>query len=243
MLDPRIVDRKTIVIAGGSRGIGKAILVKFASAGFNAIVCSRNLDNLQALQTEFQQHYPDAHLSICAADLSQKSETQRLAQCIRNTGWQVDVLVNNVGVFVPGQICDEPDGNLEFMIQTNLYSAYYLTRELIGSFLERREGHIFNICSIASVVPYPKGSSYCISKFALLGMSKVLREELKPHNIKVTAILPSATLTDSWQGTDLPVDRFIQAQDVANLIYACYALSPQCVPEEIVLRPQAGDIL
>jgi short-subunit dehydrogenase len=235
--------KKTIVITGSSKGIGRAILEKFAAEGFVAIACSRNPQHLETLQAKFQQRYPGSELQVLAADLSQRSETFRFAEFVRATGLAVDVLVNNVGLFIPGQICDEPDGNLELMMQTNLYSAYDLTRALMDQFLQRKQGHIFNICSIASLMPYPKGSSYCITKFALLGFSKVLREELKPHNVKVTAILPSATLTDSWQGTDIPSDRFIRAEDVADMVYACHALSPQCVPEEILLRPQAGDIL
>lgn len=231
--------QKAIVISGGSKGIGKAILTKFANEGLIPIICSRNLVNLEDLK----EQYPETSLCCFAADLSQKTEVQKFAQFVKETGLDVEVLVNNVGLFVPGQICDEPEGNLELMMQTNVYSAYYLTRALIHPLIQQKRGHIFNICSIASLIPYPKGSSYTITKFALLGLSKVLREELKPHNIKVTAVLPSATLTDSWQGTDIPVDRFIKPEDVADLLYACYSLSPYCVPEEIILRPQGGDIM
>ncbi|MEA5532466.1 SDR family oxidoreductase [Crocosphaera sp. XPORK-15E] len=233
------MEKKAIVITGGSKGIGRAILEKFVSEGFIPLICSRNPEHLETLKTQ----YPQIKLHCFLADLSQKSEVKRFAQFIRDTGLTIDVLVNNVGLFIPGQICDEPEGNLELMMQTNLYSAYYLTRELIDPFIKQKQGHIFNMCSVASIIPYPKGSSYTITKFALLGFSKVLREELKPHNIKVTAILPSATITDSWQGTDLPLERFIQPEDVADLVYACYGLSPYCVPEEILLRPQAGDII
>jgi short-subunit dehydrogenase len=108
--------------------------------------------------------------------------------------------------------------------------------------ISRRKGHIFMMCSTASITPYTNGGSYCISKFALLGMSRVLREELKPHSVKVTALLPGATLTNSWAGTDLPEDRFLKAEDVANSAWAAYALSASAVIEEILIRPQLGDI-
>src|SRR6478736_764760 len=99
------------------------------------------------------------------------------------------------------------------MITTNLYSAYHLSRALIGSMIERKRGYIFNICSTASITPYINGGSYCVSKYALYGMTKVLREELKEFNIKVTAVLPGATKTDSWEGVELPDDRFIKPED------------------------------
>ncbi|MBT1712581.1 SDR family oxidoreductase, partial [Fulvivirgaceae bacterium PWU5] len=91
---------------------------------------------------------------------------------------------NNTGFFVPGEIASEPDGTLESMINANLYSAYYTTRGLVQIMKERRSGHIFNICSIASIKAYSNGGSYAISKFALLGLSKCLREELKQDNIR-----------------------------------------------------------
>jgi short-subunit dehydrogenase len=108
--------------------------------------------------------------------------------------------------------------------------------------MEAKKGHIFTICSTASIMAYPNGGSYCISKFALYGMTKVLREEMKPHNVKVTAVLPGATFTDSWKGVDLPEERFIDSMDIAESIWATYSLSPRAVVEEILIRPQLGDL-
>jgi hypothetical protein len=89
---------------------------------------------------------------------------------------------------------------------------------------------------------YPQGGSYSISKYALLGFSKSLREELKSYNIKVTAVMPGATLTDSWKDSELPEERFIPAEDIASIIYNTTLLSDRTVVEDIIIRPQAGDI-
>jgi short-subunit dehydrogenase len=105
-----------------------------------------------------------------------------------------------------------------------------------------KSGHIFNMCSIASIKAYANGGSYAISKFALLGFSKCLREELKSFGIRVTAILPGATMTASWDGIDLPESRFMKVEDVADSVYAAYSLSTRSVVEEIIIRPQLGDI-
>jgi short-subunit dehydrogenase len=150
------------------------------------------------------------------------------------------VLVNNAGYFVPGSVLDEPSGTLESMIETNLYSAYYTTRGLSNQI--KTGGHIFNMCSIASIKAYPNGGSYAISKFALLGFSKVLREELKPAGVRVTAILPGATKTDSWAGSTLPDSRFMKPEDVAEAVFSAWSLSPHSVVEELLIRPQLGDI-
>src|SRR5687767_6041283 len=154
----------------------------------------------------------------------------------------VDVLVNNAGYFIPGEITTEPEGTLESMINANLYSAYYTIRGLISSMKKMKAGHVFNICSIASIKAYANGGSYAISKFAMLGFSKCLREELKTDNIRVTAVMPGATRTRSWEGVDLPDERFMKIEDIAETIFSAYSLSGRSVVEEIIIRPQLGDI-
>ena len=143
---------------------------------------------------------------------------------------------------MPGQIQNEEDGVLESQIEANLYSAYHLTKAILPDMQKCNSGHIFTICSTASITAYTAGGSYCISKFALLGFTKVLREELKTQGIKVTAVLPGATLTPAWDGVNLPDSRFIPAEDVANTLFAASQMSASTVIEEILIRPQLGDI-
>src|SRR6185295_4677495 len=114
--------------------------------------------------------------------------------------------------------------------------SYHITRGLLPSILKTQGAHIFNLCSTASIMAYTNGGSYCISKFAMLGFTKVLREELKTQNIKVTAVLPGATFTNSWAGTSLPKERFIPPQEIARAIWDCYNLK-NAVVEELLIRP------
>ncbi len=222
---------KTIVVTGGTKGIGRAIVDKFAKEGFTVLTCAR---------TE-EDNFPE-NVHFFKADMSKKVEVLAFANFVKTTVNQVDILVNNTGFFLPGQIHNEEEGILETMIETNLYSAYHLTRALVSDMIERKEGYIFNICSTASITAYTNGGSYCISKFAMLGMSKVLREELKPHHVRVTSILPGATLTNSWAGVELPAERFIAPEDIAQVIWTAYNLPDSTVLEEILLRPMLGDL-
>jgi NADP-dependent 3-hydroxy acid dehydrogenase YdfG len=222
---------KTIVVTGGTKGIGRAIVDKFAHEGFTVLTCAR---------TE-EENFPE-NVHFFKADMSKKAEVLAFADFVKATVNQVDILVNNTGFFLPGQIHNEEEGTLEAMIETNLYSAYHLTRALVGDMITRKEGYIFNICSTASITAYTNGGSYCISKFALLGMSKVLREELKPHHVRVTSILPGATLTNSWAGVELPAERFIAPEDIAQVVWTAYSLPDSTVLEEILLRPMLGDL-
>ncbi|NJN25247.1 MAG: SDR family oxidoreductase [Cyclobacteriaceae bacterium] len=234
--------KKVAVVTGGTKGIGKAIVYKLAGKGFDIVTCSRNGQELAALKSELEEAYQGIEVLVRTSDLSLKAEVNDLVKYIISRKNHVEILVNNTGVFNPGTISREPDGQLEHMINTNLYSAYYLTRGLLPMMVHDGAGHIFNICSVASIMPYANGGSYSISKYAMLGMTKVLREELKDKGIRVTAVLPGATYTVSWEASQLPETRFMKAEDVADAVYGAYALSKNSVVEEILIRPQQGDI-
>jgi short-subunit dehydrogenase len=236
-----MIMKKLAVVSGGSKGIGRAIVEKFASEGFEIAVCSRSIANLEELKNVLESKY-DTKIHIFSADVSQKAEIQGFGKFVIDLNIPITVLVNNAGLFLPGKILDEPEETLETLINTNVYSAYYLSRMLVPVMKTLSSSHVFNICSIASLMAYPQSGSYSISKFALLGLSKSLRQELIETNVKVTSVMPGATFTDSWAGVDIPAERFMQAQDVADIIWASYNLSKSAVVEEIVLRPLKGDI-
>lgn len=224
---------KVAVVSGGTKGIGRAICEEFLENGFLVYTSARNVD----------EHFCHDNLIQFQADLSDKNEVQAFSDFIKKTEKKVDVLVNNVGVFIPGSLMQEEDGVFEQQLNTNLASTYHLTRGIISEIKESDTPYIFNICSTASITPYVNGGSYCISKYAQLGFTKVLREELKKDNIRVSAILPGATLTNSWTGTDLPADRFIDPSAVAQLVWSAYQLPKNTVIEEILVRPMDGDIV
>ncbi|MBX2963625.1 MAG: SDR family oxidoreductase [Cyclobacteriaceae bacterium] len=231
--------RKLLVITGGTKGIGRAIIEKFIVNGFDVATCARKQSDLDSLKNTLGG---DRNIFTFQADVSDRIQAQSFCEFVQGLGRPVDVLVNNAGYFVPGEISTEPEGNLEAMMQANLYSAYHVTRSFVHAMKEQRNGHIVNICSIASIKAYANGGSYAITKFAMLGMSKCLREELKEYGIRVTAVMPGATKTASWDGVDMPEERFMKVEDVADIIYASYTLSSRSVVEEVIIRPQLGDI-
>lgn len=234
--------RKLIVVTGGSQGIGRAIIEKFTAEGFDAITCARNVAGLKAVKAETEALNQGSTVYVHQTDMAVKSEVSAFAAQVLSLNRPVDVLVNNAGYFIPGDIATEPEGNLERMIDAHLFSAYHMTRALVGHFIHKRSGHIFNMCSIASFQAYKNGGSYAIAKAALLGFSRCLRQELMGEGIRVTAVMPGATKTRSWAGSGLPDERFMRADDVASSVYAAHRLSPNSVVEEIIIRPQEGDI-
>ncbi|HDY86946.1 MAG TPA: SDR family oxidoreductase [bacterium] len=232
-----------VVITGATKGIGRAIAYKFAENGFNIAVCARTAKDLDAIKQDLEKQFAGINVLTLQADVEKKNEVLAFSNLIRKEWKEVDVLVNNAGIFIPGLLHEDEEGVLEKQISINLYAAYYLTRELVHDMIKKKSGHIFNICSTASITAYPNGGSYCVSKFALLGMTKVLREQMKEYNIRVTAVMPGATFTGSWKGTDQPSGRFIKPEDVAGVVWNAYNMSDQTNVEEIVMRPILGDIL
>ena len=231
-----------VVITGASKGIGKAIATIFAAAGANLFLCARNEVTLYNTVAELQAEYPDSTINGQAVDMSKKSEVKKFGPWVVDRASQIDILVNNAGQFLPGNIYNEDEGVLEQMINTNLYSAYNLTRVFMPLMMNAKQGHIFNICSIAALSAYPNGGSYSISKYALMGFNKNLRAELTPYNIKVTAVFPGAVLTDSWGDFDNTSKRIMEADDIAKMVFASTTLSLQAVVEDIIVRPQLGDM-
>jgi NADP-dependent 3-hydroxy acid dehydrogenase YdfG len=231
-----------IMITGASRGIGKAIAVRFAEEGWNLAICSRNQQDLSAVREELLQISPSSRILALSVDVSDRLRVEAFAERTLSEYGTVDILVNNAGIFIPGKIYAEESGVMEHLLRVNLFGAYHLTRAVLKNMIPRRCGHIFNICSTASLKAYPDGGSYSISKFALLGFSKNLREELMPHQIRVTSICPGAVWTDSWKGSGLPESRMTRAEDVAELVWMSWKLPPSSVVEEILLRPMQGDI-
>lgn len=240
-----------VIVTGASKGIGKAIAEIFAANGHDLFLCSRGEIALYKTMEELLTRFPSVSIKAKPFDLSKKEEAIAFGNwCLASA--VPDILINNAGLFEPGSVHNEPDGTLENQLATNMLSAYHVTRTVLPAMMANSStlrlaqssgrGHIFNICSIAALDAYPNGGAYSISKFALYGFSKNLREEMKPHDIKVTAVHPGAVMTDSWSGFDNSANRIMEAEDIAKLVFAASQLSPQACVEDILVRPQLGDL-
>jgi len=231
-----------VVITGASRGLGLAMAEAFAKEGHDLYLTSRNELNLYNALASLQTRFPDQVIKAKAFDLGTKTGAVEFGKWILESAVETDILINNAGIFEPGRVIDEPEGQMEKIMNTNFLSAYYVTRMLLPSMMERKSGHIFNMSSIAALQAYPNGGSYSVSKFALTGFSKNLRDELKPYSIKVTCVYPGAVYTDSWAAAGISPDRIMKAADIADMVVQISKLSPQAVVEDLVIRPLLGDL-
>jgi short-subunit dehydrogenase len=231
-----------VIITGASRGLGLAMAEAFAKEGHDLYLTSRSEVNLYHALASLQARFPDQIIKAKAFDIGLKTGAVEFGQWVLGSAVETDILINNAGIFEPGRVIDESEGQMEKMLNTNFLSAYYVTRMLLPSMMERKSGHIFNMSSIAALQAYPNGGSYSISKFALTGFSKNLREELKPYSIKVTCVYPGAVYTDSWAAAGISPGRIMKATDIADTVVQISKLSPQAVVEDLVIRPLLGDL-
>jgi len=231
-----------VLITGATKGIGKAISLKMANEGNNLAICARNIKELEILKTELTTKYTHIKVFIKAVDCSIKSEVLDFTDDALDALKNIDILINSVGVFKPSFILDEDDEALDFHLKTNLYAPYYFYKKLAPAMKERRFGHIFNICSVASLEAIANAGSYCVTKAALLSLNNIMRAELINHDVKVTAILPGSTLTNSWEGTEISKDEFIQPEDVANTISQILKMSKGANVEQVIIKPIHGQV-
>jgi 3-oxoacyl-[acyl-carrier protein] reductase len=223
------------IITGATKGIGRAIAIKLAESGYNLAICSRNKFDMERFTKDL--NYTGVKIIALQADCSVKQEVYAFCDEVKRQMGTIDVLVNNAGTYLPGSLLDETDDILQKQIYLNLNAAYYLSKYFGKMMRDHKSGHIFNICSIAAKAVVENGGSYSVTKSALLSLNDVLRAELSKHNVKVTAILPGSTLTSSWEGTDIPAERFVQPEDIANALHTILNLSAGVNVDEIVLKP------
>jgi short-subunit dehydrogenase len=230
------------LITGISKGIGRSLALRFAREGFGLIGCARGQEGLDLLQAEILAERPLAPVRFFRADMSDPAGVRAFSDALLAEELVPEVLIHNAGLFQPGGVLEAEEGQLESLMQTNLFSAYHLTRALVPGMIGRGQGHVFTLCSVASLQAYPGGATYAITKFALLGLTRSLRAETRNTGIKVTALLPGATWSDSWAGVDYPPERLMDPADLAEMVWSAYRLGPASVVEELLIRPQQGDL-
>lgn len=228
------------LITGATKGIGRAISLALAKEGYDLAICSRNEQELKEFAVELLSTNKTISIIFVQTDCSNRMEVLAFANKVRDKFGSIDVLINNVGSFKPTRLMEDKAGQLEKMMEINVYCAYYLSVFFAKGMIAQQSGYIFNICSIASKINQSHAAIYSISKASLLALSNSLRDELQQHQIRVCSILPGATQTDSWKGTNLPKENFVQPEDVSEMIITALKLSSSAMLDEIIITPKVN---
>jgi len=229
-------------VTGASQGIGREIAKAFAQIGGTVIATSRSKLGLDTLVKEIRRAGGIAYAYVC--DVSSEKSVRSTAQQVFSRFGHVDVLVNNAGVTYFKSIRSTTAGEFDEVIQTNLRGTFLCIKAVLESMIRRRFGHIINILSTASRKTFTASGAYSASKAGALALTNVLREEVRPFGIKVTAVIPGSTETRMWSASDRRKyrHRMMQPADVAAMVVAVYQQPERVHTEEVVIRPQLGDL-
>jgi len=235
-------NKPVVLITGASQGIGAAIATVFAQEvpGVRLALVARNMANLTAVAKACAQL--GAKAEAFEADVSNEASVALMAQAVTKRYRAVDVLINNAGAFTMAPFTETTAETFDRMIAVNLRSAFLVTQAFLPAMLPRRHGDIFFMSSIAGLGAYPHSAAYCAAKFGVTGLAQVLRAETKAHGIRVCCVHPGATWSPSWVKSGVKPDRIMPAADIARALLDVYRLGRGTVVEELVLRPQLGDV-
>ncbi|SDF63070.1 Short-chain dehydrogenase [Mucilaginibacter pineti] len=233
---------KNALITGSTKGMGRAISISLANEGINVAICSRNEKELLDFKNELQIINPDIEVFAMQADGSNREQLLKFATAAQQQLGFIDIVVNNLGMYIYSSILDDEAGSFEKQLNTNLMPTYELYRFFGKAMMAARTGHFFNICSVASLNPIPQAGTYSVTKYALLGLTKVMRLELQEHGVKVTAVIPGSTLTDSWKDAVVDKNTMVLPEDIASAIINIYRMSPGANVDEIIIKPAPGQV-
>jgi 3-oxoacyl-[acyl-carrier protein] reductase len=211
---------QTAIITGAGKGIGKAAAIALAKEGVHLGLLARSSSDLQILQKELIDTF-GVKVYVITADVSVQAEVDVAISTLIEQLGGLDILINNAGIAQFGTLAEMEPSQWERIIQVNLMGTYYVSRAALPTMLEQNGGSIINIASTAGERGFATGSAYCASKFAVLGLTESLMQEVRKSNIRVTALTPSTVNTELAAGAGLKIgdeDRMMQPEDVAELI-------------------------
>jgi NADP-dependent 3-hydroxy acid dehydrogenase YdfG len=234
--------KPVVLITGASQGIGAAIAQTFARElrGVRLALVARNERNLAIVARACAQL--GATVATFGCDVSEEAAVTAMAAAVRGRFKVVDVLINNAGKFAGAPFTQMSVADFDGLIAANLRSVFLVSRAFAPAMAARGRGDIFNMSSIAALTAYPGGAGYSAAKAGVASLSRIMRAELRDKGVRVCCVFPGATWSPSWEGSGVKPARIMPAQDVARAFLEVYRLTRRTVVEEIVLRPQRGDL-
>lgn len=224
---------KKALVTGAGKGIGKAIALALAAEGVDVALLGRNTANLEEVAAQVKTQGVQA--AVVSADISDRTSVEMAIDQIQSSFGAIDILINNAGIAAFGKFLELEPETWENIIQVNLMGVYYATRAVLPGMIERQAGDIINISSTAGQRGAAATSAYSASKFAVLGLTESLMQEVRKHNIRVTALTPSTIATDmaiELKLTDGNPEKVMQAEDLAELVIAHLKLNRRTFVKE-----------
>jgi len=215
------LQNKTALITGAGKGIGRAVALALANEGVQVGLVARTEKDLQAVAQEAGAL--GVKTAVATADVSDINSVNAAVAKIRQELGPIDILINNAGTAAFGKFLELTPEQWENQVKVNLFGVYYTTRAVLPEMIERQTGDIVNVSSTAGLKGAPVTSAYSASKFGLMGLTDSLMQEVRKHNIRVTALTPSTVVTDLAKSANLinnNEERLMHPEDFAELLVA-----------------------
>jgi 3-oxoacyl-[acyl-carrier protein] reductase len=225
----------TALVTGASRGIGLAIARRLAQLGARLSLCARDSARLDTAAAALRKEGFEALAMV--TDVTHANEIQSLVDRTHRELGPIDILINNAGIGRFGPAHQMSEADWDAVLDTNLKSVFLVTRAVAPGMIERKRGHIVNISSLAGKNAFANGGIYCASKWGLMGLTACMAEDLRAHNIRVSAICPGSVATDFSPHTGRDTSKLLQPDDVAHAVATLVTQAPQSFISEIDLRP------
>ncbi len=231
---------KVAIITGASRGIGRETALAFARAGAKVVLAARTPSDLETVVNDIRAN--GGEVLAVPTDVTQANQVANLIHQTLKIYRQIDILVNNAGIGYFGMVVDFEEADWDSVIGSNLKSVYLCSKFVLKPMLERQSGQIINVLSIAAKVPFKASSAYCAAKAGALALTKVLSEEVRGQNIRVTAVSPGSIHTSFWDGIEghPDFDLMLKPEHVAETILFVAKQPLGMVIEEITVTPPLG---
>lgn len=227
---------QTALVTGAGRGIGAAIARALAAHGAHVFLAARTEAQLGQVAQDIRASGGEA--TAVPADLTEQSSVEALFATLRDRAGRLEVLVNNAGIGLFGQVADFPVEDLDRMYQVNLRGTFLCSREALRMMAPAKRGYIINIASVVGIKGYPNQSGYTASKHAVMGFTKSLAVEAQEHGIRASAVLPGAVITELIAAArpDLNPAELLRPEDVAGAVLYLLSLSESAAVDEIYIR-------
>jgi short-subunit dehydrogenase len=232
-----------VLLTGATSGIGKHTALALAKAGYPLALVARSQDKLQQVCTEIESfHIEGAIASYFPQDLTDLASLPSLIEKIERDRGDIGILINNAGMGYIKPLLETPIQEWQQVLDLNLTAIFALIQPVVRRMVERREGLVVNLCSVAALKTFPDWGAYSASKFALLALSRTLAQEVRAHGVRVTALCPGAVDTPLWDSLNAGFDRhqMLAPETIAQWIVQTLSLPSQAVLEEAVLMPAGG---
>ncbi len=238
---------KTVLVTGGSRGIGKAIVEKFANNGYNVIL---NYSKSEEAAYTIAEKHPN--VKAFRADVSNRKEVLSMIEFAENEFKNIDILINNAGISSYGLFQDLSEEEFNRLFAVNVNGVFNCTQAVLPKMLSRHDGKIINIASVWGLVGSSNEVAYSASKAAIIGMTKALAKEVGPSNILVNCIAPGIIMTDMVSDysveefdairSNIPLDRIGSSDDIANLAYFLASNESSYITGQVI-SPNGGWVI